>query len=638
MRKKKIVFASDCHKANTGFGRNTREVLRYLNSTEKYDIVEYCKGHTMDDPLLERFPWKAYGTLLNNQQELNQIAHSNPPEARLIHYGKRNIDEVIRKEKPDIFIAAEDFWGVDFYIEKKWWNKINCALHVTLDSLPLYKKSVEKAKSIKNFFVWAGFAEREMHRLGHKHVKKVGGAIDIDNFHRLSDEKKRELRRGQNISENAFIIGYVFRNQLRKSVHRLLEAFKKIEEDIPNAYLLLHTDHANEPNGFDIVGRIKDLNINPKKVLFTHLCRNCFKYEVKSFDYSKNGEFDCSFCHTQNSQVFPNPRFGVTPKNMNEIYNLMDMGVAPFTSGGMEYFLVESLAVELPLACTNYSSGEDFCISECGTLPLEFAIYDEIQTNFKKAATHSWSIVKQVKKVFSMSEKQRRELGKRGRDFIVKNYSTDSIGKFWEDWIDSQPEIDWDFDFSEQRRNPEYNPREIENDVEWLKDIYKNILCMEVDEQDEGLKYWIDKLQKNENNRENILNYFKQTAFRENSEIFNKKSIKELFEVEEGQKSFLIVLKESAGDIFMAKSLLPQLKELHPNTVFFFACAPVFKSILDGEDVKWVPYHETMEQELAMISHGDYRGIVDGYLNLGIFTQRQLNYLSDRKTQLDAHI
>ena len=38
------------------------------------------------------------------------------------------------------------------------------------------------------------------------------------------------------------------------------------------------------------------------------------------------------------------------------------------------------------------------------------------------------------------------------------------------------PNVDWDFDFSFQERNPNYQPPAIESDSEWIKDLYKNIL------------------------------------------------------------------------------------------------------------------------------------------------------------------
>ena len=70
-------------------------------------------------------------------------------------YGAAMIDEVIKNEKPDVYIGAEDIWAFNTYWDKIWWNNISCAVWTTLDSLPLLPAAVEAAPKIKNYFTWA---------------------------------------------------------------------------------------------------------------------------------------------------------------------------------------------------------------------------------------------------------------------------------------------------------------------------------------------------------------------------------------------------------------------------------------------------------------------------------------------------
>ena len=100
----------------------------------------------------------------------------------------------------------------------------------TLDSLPILPTAVEAAPDVKNFYVWASFAEKEMKRLGHKNVETLHGAVDYENFKPL--ENRVEIRKKFGL-EDQYVIGFVFKNQLRKSVPNLLQGFKIFKEKNP---------------------------------------------------------------------------------------------------------------------------------------------------------------------------------------------------------------------------------------------------------------------------------------------------------------------------------------------------------------------------------------------------------------------
>ncbi len=263
MRKKKIIWHSDASFAKTGFGRATRAMLTYLYKTNKYDIVEYAMGgYTWDDPRSKRVPWRFHGVLPMDQKEVHYLikpdGSKNEPLERLVYYGFHNIDRIIKEEKPDVYIGVQDVWAFHTYWDKKWWPKINSCIVTTLDSLPILPTAIDVAPKIKNYFVWSKFAEEALHEAGQTHVKTIHGPIDSKLFFRLSSSQRKELRLENNIPEDAFIIGFVFRNQLRKSVHKLLEAFVEFSKRNPkvNGYLLLHTFWEE---GWDIPRYIKDV-------------------------------------------------------------------------------------------------------------------------------------------------------------------------------------------------------------------------------------------------------------------------------------------------------------------------------------------------------------------------------------------
>ena len=107
--KKKILYQSDSALAKTGFGRNTKALLSYLYKTGKYEIVSYCCGNAYSTPALKRTPWKSVGTLPDDQNQLAQL-NKDPGQARMASYGAHLIDQVVKEEKPDVYIAVQDIW------------------------------------------------------------------------------------------------------------------------------------------------------------------------------------------------------------------------------------------------------------------------------------------------------------------------------------------------------------------------------------------------------------------------------------------------------------------------------------------------------------------------------------------------
>ena len=237
MKKKKILVHSNHCRAYTGFGKHTKNILIHLQKTGKYEIVEFSNGVHWGDPKLKNLPWKCEGSLPNDRVILEEL-NKDPNLARRAGYGGQTIDKIIEQEKPDAYIGIEDIWAFSDFTKKTWWNKINCMIWTTLDSLPILPEAYKAAPEIKHYYVWASFAEKALREMGHEHVRTMHGALDTDVFYRLKDEERLKLREGLDINKDDFIIGFVFRNQLRKSVPNLLEGFKLFtnQNPKPNSY------------------------------------------------------------------------------------------------------------------------------------------------------------------------------------------------------------------------------------------------------------------------------------------------------------------------------------------------------------------------------------------------------------------
>lgn len=606
---KKILFHSNHSKAFTGFGKNAKNILRHLYSTGKYEIVEFANGFQWSNPKLKKMPWKTYGSLPDDPALIQQL-NSDPQLGRAAGYGANMIDKIIEQEKPDIYIGAEDIWAFSGYTDKKWWNKINCMIWTTLDSLPILPDAVSKASAIKNYYVWASFAEKALHELGHNHVKTLHGSIDCSTFFKMKEEDRRNLRVSNNIDPNSYIIGFVFRNQLRKSVPNILEGFKMFinQEPNSNAKLLLHTHWAE---GWDIPRILEEKKINPNLVLTTYFCNDCGSYEVRPF--SGQGQ-QCRSCGSKNLNT-TNTTHGVSETQLNEIYNLMDVYCHPFTSGGQEIPIQEAKLTELITLVTDYSCGTDSCSPQSGGVPLEWSEYREPGTQFIKASTYASSISKNLKKVFKMKLDKKLSQGKKSREYVLDNYDTSKIGAKLEEIIDKMPKVSWDFNFSLLKHNESYTPPEIKEDLDWVLDIYNNILNRTVDERDSGVQHWLQRLS-SDMKRPDVLEYFRSVAQKENNES-NKIELKDFFE-DNGKKKALMISSSDMTTIFAATSLFESFHDTYPDTDLYFACHPQFHNILNGNNYvkKVIPYHNSMEDEFLMIGRGAHNGYVDYHINL----------------------
>ena len=92
--------------------------------------------------------------------------------------------------------------------------------------------------------MWSNFAQKEMQKMGIKNVKTLHGALEEKDFYRLTDSERQSLRSKNNIGKDEFVVGFVFRNQLRKSVPNLIKGFKQFKSNNPSSKSKIITPHS----------------------------------------------------------------------------------------------------------------------------------------------------------------------------------------------------------------------------------------------------------------------------------------------------------------------------------------------------------------------------------------------------------
>ena len=625
-RKKRVLFQSDFSLAKTGFGRNAKAVLSYLYSSGEYEILHFCGGLNKNHSSLSQTPWKSVGCLPDDPREL-QIIEQDPRQSRLASYGAFELDEVVKSFKPDVYFAVQDIWGVDFAVEKDWFQHSNCVIWTTLDSLPLLESSIKIAEPVKNYWIWSDFATKEFHKLGHEHVKTVHGAVEDKFFRRLSDEARTNVRRKNNIPNDDFIVGFVFRNQLRKSVPNIMEGFhlfKQQNEKAKNAKLFLHTHFAE---GWNIQKLARENNIDSKDILTTYVCQSCKDYKIANF----TGEnLPCQNCGQKDGLVTTNVNVGVSEEQLNEVYNVMDVYCHPFTSGGQEFPIQEAKLAELITLVTNYSCGEDLCVEGSGSLPLSWFEYREHQTEFKKASTDPNSIAQQLRKVFNMPPEEKREIESLSREWALQNYSIRTIGLKIKDFIDSCEYIDESVYEQGKNKNPEAEIDYSLDDSDWLISMYEKILDRKMSVKDVGFKYWMKELHQGVKRTE-VENFFRQEASKKNFDI-------EDFVDEEGADGrILFVMPRTGTDVFLCTSLFESISENYKDCNIYVATEKEYFEILDGNPYvhKLIPYNPSLDNVFSLEGSGESEGHFKVVYAPHFYTQKISCYQHNAKDVID---
>lgn len=634
IKKKKVAYISDFHGARTGFGRHSREVLKYLAGTGKYEIIEIGCGVAHESPHFIGKPWKIYGTIPPPDVQQVYLKHGQSGRAAM-NYGAAVIDDIVNKERMDVLICCNDIWATDSFVNKPWFSTLTPVIHTPVDSLPLLESLKDMCKKTPHVYTMASFAQNALKKEGFD-TGIIHNTLNENCFYNLGREAKAKLKKDNNIPEDAFVIGFMFRNQLRKQAPNLLSAFKKLIEDNDKAYLLFHTSF-EETEGWDIPKLMRDIGVPNERVLATHYCKKCHRYEIRPYS---GPDKECKFCGEKTSVSTVPVGNALTEADLNEIYNCMDCYCHCMSSGGQEMPLQESKLCELPTLCTFYSCGEDWCdptAEKTGGFPLEWHPYYESGSNFIKASTSFTDIAKKLQMVYEMPLEERERLGKIGREYVISKCSPEVVGKQYEELLDSLPFADWS---KVLERNVNYQPAPNLTNYEFATELFTKMAGAPADDTNKDFQEILLALKQGEP-REKILEYVRAQVKHHEKKVAPEGEIDLNDYIDKlNPNRIAIVMPESAGDVFMITSLLPSLKRVYPEYDIYFITKPHFFEILIGNPYlkNIIPHHPKFENELYMSGAGPHEGFFEICFFPFIQTQRMLGYLRNGKDRIEFEL
>ena len=398
-----ITILSDSPTIPTGYRNQSLQMAQYLRKQghEVHFLANSYMGATIDYARLSdgtELDFKIYG----------EMQHG---------YFRNVMSEHLKKTKTDIFFIL-----LDTFMLYPWFLEIDFSPAKAIFWFPsdggggMPKGCEMILKKVNCPVAMAKFGQKQVKDYYGIDVKHIPHGLNLKNFYRLSDEKRKEIRTKAGLNDK-FIIGVVARNQPRKFLDRTLKAMYFIKDKIPNAILFLHLDPNDPAQAFNMGSMIQRYNLE-NRVMFTGM---------KAHD-------------------------GFPQDKMNEVYNMMDCFLLTTSGEGFGIPIIEAMACEIPVVATNYTTTEELVIEHNAGLGIDLSgagdktFFNQDAKNYDNEVldgtiTGSWEVERGICSIKDACEKVNfiyknpviaRQMGKNGRRAVEEKYDFELVGKQFE--------------------------------------------------------------------------------------------------------------------------------------------------------------------------------------------------------------
>jgi len=457
MNKKRVLFVSEASYLNTGYATYSREVLKRLYSSSKYEVAEFSIYGGIEDKRRSSIPWKNYPNMPDPQnEEQNKVYGSDS----MNQFGKWRFERVCIDFKPDVVLTIRDWW-MDAFIQHSPLRKYFKWIWMpTVDASPQNEEWIDSFSDADTILTYSDWAVDVLKSQSDQmNVKCAAPPSASEDFFQIPNKSAHKERMG--IDPSWKIIGTVMRNQRRKLFPELFEAFGKYLKKTgkTDVYLYCHTSYPD--NGWDLPKYLFENEIS-SRVLFTYVCEACGATSPSKFSDTAK---PCDKCG-QFAAKMSNVSSGVDTKTLGAIYNLFDIYIQPANSEGFGLPIVEAAACGVPVLATDYSAMESE-VRKLSGYPIKLRTkHVEMETGCDRALPDTNHIVELFEKLLDKPEPLRLAEGKKARDAFEKNYGWDKTAKIWAECIDELDYGNWDAPVDPA--NPKADIPEIKNNKELL--------------------------------------------------------------------------------------------------------------------------------------------------------------------------
>jgi glycosyltransferase involved in cell wall biosynthesis len=395
--KPRILWCSQSPAIDTGYGIISREILTRLHATGKYEIA--CQAwfeKPKDNPSYQyeassssAFPFKLFHTDAGN----------NPsPEAK---DGQKNIGQIIDQFKPDITIWFSDIYMVEWLLKDTILNKTNSILYFPIDGLPIPDKWADLLMKIDKPITFSQFGKKVVENTLKQPVEMIYHGINYPFWSSPVNPTDVAAFKTQIFgTDDVFVIGSVARNQPRKNLPALYEAFSEHAKTHPKSRLLIHA--CNIDQGWMLTRLAQEFSIEDKVYIPKNL----------------------------------SPNKGVSLETLRLIYNAMDIHVNVATGEGFGIPIAESMACGIPNLVTAYTVGPELVAAhKAGALINIGAFMVEPISHIRRAYIQRDHLI-HLLNTFSEDKALRRQSGRNAK-VAMSQFNWPPLIKQWEKTIDA---------------------------------------------------------------------------------------------------------------------------------------------------------------------------------------------------------
>ncbi len=311
-------------------------------------------------------------------------------------YAQNLLEPYIKKYKPDVFGIL-----LDTFMTYPWLLNMNFAPARSLfyfpsdggGGLPLGCENI--LKKVNCSVAMARFGQRQCKFLYDLNTNYIPHAIDQKNYYPLPQPERERLKEKYGLKDK-FVVGVVARNQGRKMLDRTIKSFKIFSEKHPDAVLFMHTDPYDAAAPFDITQLIHRYKLE-NRVVFSGMTF------FHGFDY----------------------------KQMNEVYNVMDIFYLTTSGEGFGVPTIEAMGCGIPVAVTDCTTTQELLVEdgECG-IPIKMAAELTGSWNVERGIMDDIAGAQALEKLYN-DPKLREHYGKVGVEKVSKLYNWKKVGEDW---------------------------------------------------------------------------------------------------------------------------------------------------------------------------------------------------------------
>tara|TARA_R110002020_G_scaffold320021_1_gene536052 strand:+ start:1470 stop:3122 length:1653 start_codon:yes stop_codon:yes gene_type:complete len=429
MRTKKILFCTEASFMPTGYSVYTKEVLSRLSQNPLFEVAElacYCDG---TEPEVAKSPWKVFP----NKPKPGSKDLDEYNKHATYQFGEYSFNSVLLEFKPDFVMDIRDWWMLEFQQRCPFRDFFNWAIMPTVDAAPQNTQWVDTYNGADAVFTYSEFGKETLvDRANISNFVSLAPPCASQTFSPVVDKKLHKDKMG--LSEDAFIVGTVMRNQRRKLYPDLFSVFRDFLDstESPDAFLYCHTYFPDV--GWQIPELLQEYNLT-NRVLFTYKCKSCGFLQPSFF---QDVVQCCPSCNK-----FTNELVGIGNKiseeELAQVYNLFDIYIQYANSEGFGMPQLEAAQCGVPLVSIYYSAMQSV-IDNIGAIPLEpLTFYTECETGCKRAVPDNKKAVDTLIELYNLSPENLKSIGSDIREKTISHYSWDKTAKAWSDYFESTP-------------------------------------------------------------------------------------------------------------------------------------------------------------------------------------------------------